>query len=328
MNLIFLGTPDFSVKSLENILKSRHRVLAVVTQPDKPAGRGGAVCFSPVKKCAAEHGVKILQFDKIRAPEAIAELKALNPDIMVTCAFGQILSREVLDVAPRGVINVHASLLPKYRGAAPIQWSIINGDKKTGVTIMQTEEGVDTGDIILSRETNILPDETAGELFEKLSVLGAELIVEALNEIEDGTATFTKQNNAVSSHVKMLKKQDGLLDFNNNSETLVNFIRGMNPWPCAFTFYKGKTLKVFKAMALTAGDFAFDEAVRLNSLSGSVVTADRKNGLTVKTKDGALRLCEIQTEGGKRMSDLDFLLGHAVKTGEILGENGQAKTAE
>ena len=321
MNLIFLGTPDFSVKALENILNSRHRVLAVVTQPDKPVGRGGAVCFSPVKKCALERGVKIFQFDKIRAPEAVAELKALNPDIMVTCAFGQILSREVLDVAPHGVINVHASLLPKYRGAAPIQWAVINGDKKTGVTIMQTEEGVDTGDIILSRETEIYPDETAGELFDRLSVLGAELIVEALNEIEDGRATFTKQNEAISSHVKMLKKQDGLLDFNKNSETLKNFVRGMNPWPCAFTFYKGKTLKVFKAQPLTAGNFAFDEAARLDFSSGSVVTADRKNGLTVKTAGGALRLCEIQTEGGKRMSDIDFLLGHVVKPGEILGKN-------
>ena len=321
MRIIFLSTPEFGIASLEKLIESpRHEVVAVVTQCDKPSGRGNHLKPSAIKEFALSKGLKVLTYEKI-SRDGIEDLKNLKPDIMITCAYGQILSQAIIDIPKYGIINVHASLLPKYRGAAPIQWSVINGDKKTGVTIMQTEEGVDTGDIILSRETEIYPDETAGELFDRLSVLGAELIVEALNEIEDGRATFTKQNEAISSHVKMLKKQDGLLDFNKNSETLKNFVRGMNPWPCAFTFYKGKTLKVFKAQPLTAGDFAFDEAARLDFSSGSVVTADRKNGLTVKTAGGALRLCEIQTEGGKRMSDIDFLLGHVVKPGEILGKN-------
>ena len=317
MKVIFLGTPDFSVPTLKAIINSRHQLLAVVTQPDKPSGRGEKMTCSPVKQVALENNIKVLQYDKIRL-QGVDDLKNLAPDIMVTCAFGQILSQEIIDIAPHGIINVHASLLPKYRGAAPIQWSILNGDKETGVTIMQTEAGIDTGDIISVEKTLIAPEETAGELFDRLSYIGAELLVKTLDAIEQGTATFTPQDHSSATHVKMLKKSDGMLDFGNNCETLVNFVRGMNPWPCAFTFLNGKMLKVYKAEKVGNIDIS-------KFTDGQVIFADDKNGLVVKCKDGALRLCIIQLEGKKRMNDTDFVIGQRINYAEkiILGEHDQ-----
>lgn len=317
MKVIFLGTPDFSVPTLKAIINSRHQLLAVVTQPDKPSGRGEKMTCSPVKQVALENNIKVLQYDKIRL-QGVDDLKNLAPDIMVTCAFGQILSQEIIDIAPHGIINVHASLLPKYRGAAPIQWSILNGDKETGVTIMQTEAGIDTGDIISVEKTLIAPEETAGELFDRLSYIGAELLVKTLDDIEQGTATFTPQNHSSATHVKMLKKSDGMLDFGNNCETLVNFVRGMNPWPCAFTFLNGKMLKVYKAEKVGNIDIS-------KFTDGQVIFDDNKNGLVVKCKDGALRLCIIQLEGKKRMNDTDFVIGQRINYAEkiILGEHDQ-----
>ncbi len=312
MKLVFLGTPDFSVPALKSLLNSKHEVLAVVTQPDKPVGRSGALCPSPVKKAALEAGVKVLQYEKIRL-EGIDDLKELNPDIMVTCAFGQILSEEVLNIPKYGVVNVHASLLPKYRGAAPIQWSVINGDEQTGVTIMQTEKGVDTGDMILVEKTPIYPEETAGELFERLSKIGAEAIVKALDLIESGSAKFEKQNEELATHVRMLKKEDGIIDFSLSSKKICDFVRGMNPWPCAFTRLGGKTLKVYKAVAVEQ-EFSADIPC------GSVLAADSKSGLIVKTADGGVRFVEVQLEGGKRMSDQAFLLGHKIEIGSVFGE--------
>lgn len=307
MKIIFLGTPDFSVPSLQALIDSTHEVLAVVTQPDKPAGRSGKLCFSPVKELALKYNIPVLQYKKIRF-EGVQDLKDLAPDIMVTCAFGQILSKEIIDIAPHGIINVHASLLPLYRGAAPIQWSVINGDKQTGITIMQTEEGIDTGDIIKVEKTDIGNEETSEELFERLSVLGANALIKALDDIESGKAVFIKQNDELATHVKMLKKEDGLLNFNQNSETLRNFIRGMNSWPSAYTFLNGKMFKVFKG-SIYSGDF--------NAPCGTVVLADNKNGLVVKTKDGALRLDVIQAEGGKKMTDTDYLIGHKIPVGTV-----------
>lgn len=307
MKIIFLGTPDFSVPSLQALIDSHHEVLAVVTQPDKPAGRSGKLCFSPVKELALKYNIPVLQYKKIRF-EGVRDLKDLAPDIMVTCAFGQILSKEIIDIAPHGIINVHASLLPLYRGAAPIQWSVINGDKQTGITIMQTEEGIDTGDIIKVEKTDIGNEETSEELFERLSVLGANALIKALDDIESGKAVFIKQNDELATHVKMLKKEDGLLNFNQNSETLRNFIRGMNSWPSAYTFLNGKLFKVFKG-SIYSGDF--------NAPCGTVVLADNKNGLVVKTKDGALRLDVIQAEGGKKMTDTDYLIGHKIPVGTV-----------
>ena len=199
MRVVFLGTPDFAVKALENLIASKHDVVAVVTQPDKPKGRSGKPVFSPVKEVAVNNSIPVLQYVKIRA-EGVGALKALNADIFVTCAYGQILSQEIIDIPPYGIINIHASLLPKYRGAAPIQWSIINGDEYTGVTIMRTEIGIDTGDMLLQKSLKIGKTETAGELFDRLSELGADMIVEALNVIEDGKAEFVPQNNDLTKY--------------------------------------------------------------------------------------------------------------------------------
>ena len=228
MRIVFLGTPDFAVKPLEAILNSHHEVLAVVTQPDKPVGRKGIITPCDVKVFAESKGVKTLSYNKIRL-EGVDDLKGLNPDIMVTCAYGQILSKEILDIAKHGVINIHASLLPKYRGSAPIQWAIINGETQTGVTIMQTDVGVDTGDIIKSVSLEISPTETAGELFDRLSILGAQTIVGVLDDIENGNITKIKQDESLATHVGMLKKEDGKLDFTKSTADLVNLIRGINP---------------------------------------------------------------------------------------------------
>lgn len=306
MKLVFLGTPDFAVPSLERIIASKHEILAVVTQPDKPVGRNNVLTPPPVKVCALKHGLKVLQYNKIRT-EGVEDLKNLAPDIMVTCAFGQILSQEIIDIAPRGIINVHASLLPKYRGAAPIQYSVINGDTETGVTIMQTEAGIDTGDILSVEKTPIDPDETAGELFERLSELGAKLIVETLDKIEAGKITPVKQDETKATHVKMLTRETGKIDWTKSAKDIKNLVRGTNPWPAAHTFLNGKTLKIFVVEALD-GDF--------DGQIGEVLRADKK--LVVKCGQGAVEILEIQSEGGKRMSATAFDAGRKILKGDIL----------
>ena len=304
MKVVFLGTPDFAVPSLEAISASKHTLLAVVTQPDKPVGRKAIITPSPVKECAEKLGVKVLQYSKIRL-EGVEDLKALSPDIMVTCAFGQILSKEILDIAPYGVVNVHASLLPKYRGAAPIQYALLNGDKETGVTIMQTEEGVDTGDIISAETVPIGDDETAGELFEKLSAIGAKLVVKTLDDIENGRICPVKQDEGKASHVKMIEKEDALIDWSKSASVIKNLVRGMNPWPVAYTFLRGKMLKIFSAKVVDG---------RSDAAAGVVVSADKK--FVVSCGEGALEIIELQLEGGKRMAAKDFLLGRRVDIGE------------
>lgn len=306
MKLVFLGTPDFAVPSLERIIASKHEILAVVTQPDKPVGRKNVLTPPPVKVCALKHGLKVLQYNKIRT-EGVGDLKNLAPDIMVTCAFGQILSQEIIDIAPRGIINVHASLLPKYRGAAPIQYSVINGDTETGVTIMQTEAGIDTGDILSVEKTPIYPDETAGELFERLSELGAKLIVETLDKIEAGKITPVNQDETKATHVKMLTRETGKIDWTKSAKDIKNLVRGTNPWPAAHTFLNGKTLKIFVVDALD-GDF--------DGQIGEVLRADKK--LVVKCGKGAVEILEIQSEGGKRMSATAFDAGRKILKGDIL----------
>ncbi len=308
MRLVFLGTPDFACQPLEAILKSKHEVLAVVTQPDKPVGRKAVITPCAVKVLAKSYGLKTLSYQKIRV-DGVEDLKALNPDIMVTCAYGQILSKEILNIAKHGIINIHASLLPKYRGAAPIQWSIINGDNTTGVTIMQTAEGVDTGDIIYAKEIEINKTETAGELFDRLSLLGAEMIVKVLDDIENGKATFTKQDESRATKVGMIKKQDGKIDFNKTSESIVNLIRGLNPWPIAFTNYENKTLKIFSA-----------ETSDLNGNSGEVLVSDVTSGLIIGTKDKSIKINELQLEGSKRMAVKEFLIGRKIPIGYKFGE--------
>lgn len=309
MKVIFLGTPSFAVPSLNALLKSSHQVFAVVTQPDKKVGRDQKVVFSPVKELALKSGVKVLQYDKIRL-EGVDDLESLNADIMVSCAYGQILSQRIIDIAPHGIINVHGSLLPKYRGAAPIQQAVIDGEAETGVTIMQTEAGIDTGDILSVVKTPIGKSETAGELFDRLAVLGAELLIQTLDKIERGEITPVKQDESKATHVSMIKKEDGLIDFSNSAQVIFNKIRGMNPWPIAFTSLNGKTLKIFKAEVVKSDNA--DGAI------GEVVFADKNQGVVVKCGKDFLKIIELQLEGGKRMQARDFVLGRKIAVGDIL----------
>ncbi|MGN0818959.1 MAG: methionyl-tRNA formyltransferase [Christensenellaceae bacterium] len=310
MKIVFFGTPDFAVETLQNLISSDHEVLAVVTQPDKPVGRFAELKPSPVKECAVKNNVKCLQYDKV-SKEGLEDLKELNADIFVTCAFGQILSQELIDIPEYGVINVHASLLPKYRGASPIQHAVLNGDSQTGVTIMQTDAGLDTGDVIISEKTDILENETSSELFERLSHLGAALLLVALDKIENKTATFTKQDNSLATYVKMIKKSDAVLDFTKNCKTLHNFVRGMLDWPCAFTYLNDKILKVFKI------SYKEENKVYPDDECGVVLSTDKT--VKVRCKDGYIEILSLQLEGSKRMDSASFILGRKIKIGDKLG---------
>ncbi len=304
MKIIFLGTPDFSSNVLQALIDSKHEVVGVVTQPDKPSGRGQKMIASPVKILAEKHNIPV--FQPVRISKECEPLKALNADIMITAAYGQILRQNVLDLTPKGVINVHASLLPKYRGSSPIQWCIVKGEKTTGVTIMQTDIGMDTGDMIYSKSIDIGPEETAGELFDRLSVLGCECLLTALDMIESGTATFTKQNNDEMSYYPMLNKDSGLIDFNQSAQDIVNLVRGFNPWPVAFVVLdqeQNLRLKVYKAKAISTSSTA---------PNGSVLSADAKNGLVIKCQDGAVLLETIQSAGTKVMTCYDYLRGRSI----------------
>ncbi len=305
MKLIFLGTPDFAVPSLKKIAESGHEIVAVVTQPDRPRNRG-VMTPSPVKETAIELGLKVLQYEKI-SREGIDDIKALNADIMVTCAFGQILSRELLAIPKYGVINEHASILPKYRGSSPIQWCVINGEKQTGVSIMKTAYEVDSGDILFVDKTDICENETAGELFDRLSLLAADSIVKALDLIESGKAEFVPQNHSEATFCKMLTKADGLIDWNKSALEIKNFVRGMNPWPCAFTNLNGVTYKIHKV-----------EVVDINA-GGKVgeIVACTKNEIIVKCGSGFINIQIIQAPNAKKMPVKDYLLGHKMQVGTV-----------
>lgn len=309
MRVIFLGTPDFALPSLEALIDSEHEVVCVVTQPDRVGNRNKLIP-PPVKEAAIKKGVKVLQYQKV-SKEGVAELESFKADIMVTCAFGQMLSQELLDLCPYGVINVHASLLPYYRGSSPIHWAVINGEKETGVTIMQTALEVDSGDIILQKKTEIYPDETTGELFNRLSVLGAEALLEALKMIQEGNAVYHKQDHSLATHVRMLKKEDGEIDFNISAYKLHDFVRGMNPWPGAYTYLGKDMLKVHR---LSVANYVGEPAQVLYA---------GKEGLIVGCGGGSVRLEEIQPSGGKRMKDTDYLLGHKITVGTVLGERDE-----
>lgn len=310
MKVIYLGTPDFAVPALESIINSdNHSVVAVVTQPDRPVGRKNTITPPPVKVTAEKYGIPVYQFEKIRT-EGVEILRSIDADIMVTCAYGQILSQEIIDICKFGIINVHASLLPAYRGAAPIQFAVINGEKKTGVTIMQTEAGLDTGDIIEQYETEIRKGETAGELAERLSKLGAEKICEVLSEIENGNVTRTKQDDSKAFVVKTIKKENALIDFSKSGEEIEHFVLGMNPSPVAFTYLRGKKLKIYRAAAVYAVS---------DGKIGEVIQADKR--LIVKTGNGDIEITELQEEGGKKMDARSFLLGRKIAAGDVLGES-------
>lgn len=308
MKVVFMGTPDFAVGTLEAIIEAGHEVLLVVTQPDKPKGRSGALQFTPVKECAVAHGIEVFQPTKIRLEENVEFLRNYDADIFVVAAFGQILPKSILDMPKHGCINVHASLLPKYRGAAPIQWAVINGDPVTGVTIQQMDIGVDTGDIIVTKELAIAADETGGGLFDKLAVVGAEACLEAMEQIANGTATRTPQNHEEATHVSMISKEFGVIDWNKPAVEIERLIRGLNPWPSAYTKLDGKTFKIWKASVL---------AENTDQKPGTVVVVE-KNALKVQTGEGVLSLLEVQIEGKKRMDAGSFLRGYAVEVGTEL----------
>lgn len=310
MKVIFMGTPDFAVGTLEEIIKAGHEVVLVVTQPDKPRGRSGALQFPPVKECALAHGIEVFQPKKVREEENVEFLRKYQADIIVVAAFGQLLPKSILDMPKYGCINVHASLLPKYRGAAPIQWSILNGDAVTGVTIMQMDVGMDTGDMIEKCEVAISPEETGGGLFDKLAKVGAKLCVETMIKIENGTAVRTPQNHDEATHVSMIGKDLGNIDWNQSAAEIERLVRGLNPWPSAFTKLDGKTFKIWKAAVCTENS---DQA------PGCIVNVE-KGSMDVQTGEGILSLLEVQLEGKKRMDADAFLRGYKVEAGVCLGQ--------
>lgn len=317
MRIVFMGTPDFSVGTLEALIEAGHEIALVVTQPDKQQGRGKAFKAPPVKECALAHGLAVYQPKRVREPECVAYLKSFAPDMIVVVAFGQILSREILELPKYCCVNVHASLLPKYRGAAPIQWAVIQGERVTGVTTMRMDEGIDTGDMIDTIEVPLAEDETGGSLFDKLARAGAELCVETLASIEAGTAVYTPQDHGAATHTGMIKKQLGQMDFSKRAMELERLVRGLNPWPSAYTFCKGKALKIWKSRVVE--EAAQPEHILPKNWETGAVHLAGKNRLLVKCKEGWLELLEVQLEGKKRMDVASFLRGYPLEDGDCLG---------
>ncbi len=309
MKIVFMGTPDFAVPSLDILVKNGYEVEAVVTQPDKPKGRGNKLTPPPVKEYALNNNIAVLQPEKVKTGAFAQELRGIAPDLLVTVAYGRILPQEVLDIPPFGCINVHGSLLPKYRGAAPIQWSVINGDKITGITTMYTDIGMDTGDMLLKREVEIGPNETAGELHDKLSIIGAEVLLETLKELEKGTLVRTPQPAEQASYVTMISKETGLIEWTKTMEEIHNLVRGIDPWPGAYTFYKGERIRVWKTEHTD---------VEKTSKPGEILEV-KKEGILVGTGKGNIMLKEIQFDSGKRLKVEQYLAGHSIEKGELLG---------
>lgn len=298
MRIVFMGTPDFAVPSLKALLEAGHEVAAVYTQPDKPKGRGHKLLPPPVKELAMEHNIPVYQPVTLRKPEAIEELRALQPELIVVAAYGKILPVDALNIPPRGCINVHGSLLPKYRGAAPIQWAVLNGDKVTGVTIQQMGEGVDTGDMLSKAETEIGPDETSGELFDRLMILGAELLIDTIEKLD--TIVPEPQDHTQATHASMISKEMGVIDWTKSAQSVHDQVRGLNPWPAAFCTVDGKRMKIFRTQIVTAKG----EPGTVTSLNGE---------MTVYCGENAVQLTEIQSENGKRMRGSDYLRGHPLQ---------------
>lgn len=309
MRVVFMGTPDFAAGILKAVIGAGHEVVLAVTQPDKPKGRGGAVQSSPVKECAVSRGIEVYQPKRVREAECVEFIRKREPEIILVAAFGQILSEEILQMPKYGCINVHASLLPKYRGAAPIQWAVINGERVSGVTIMRMDAGIDTGDMIEKAEVELSPQETGGSLFDKLEKLGADLLIRTMEKIENGTAVYTKQEESKATHVGMIKKELGLISWEKPAAELERLIRGLNPWPSAFTKINGKTLKIWQARPEAGGDV---------SKAGEVAVVNKKE-LKIHTGEGVLSLLEVQLEGKKRMDIEAFLRGYKVTADMKLG---------
>lgn len=308
MKIIFMGTPDFAVGTLEALIDAGHDIVLAVTQPDKPKGRGGKMQYTPVKEVALAHDIPVYQPRKIREAECVEKLKSYQADVCLVVAFGQILPKEILEMTPYGCINVHASLLPKYRGAAPIQWAVIDGEKISGVTTMQMDEGLDTGDIILKTEVPLDKKETGGSLFDKLASEGASLCVKTLKALEDKTATWTPQGDTTTSYAKMLNKDLGNIDWNKSALSIERLIRGLNPWPSAYTDWQGKTMKIWEA-EVDAKNSAYEP--------GTIIGVE-KDGFLVQTGEGSLKIKSLQIPGKKRMEAAAFLLGYQVNVGDLL----------
>ena len=307
-----MGTPDFAVHTLKAIHGAGHEIALVVTQPDRPKGRSRAMQMSDVKKCALKLGLEVFQPEKIRAENAVERLRECGSELIVVAAFGQILTREILDLPGYGCINVHASLLPGLRGASPIQTAILEGCKETGVTIQQMGEGLDTGDIISQKSIPIEPGDTGGSLFDKLARLGAELLVETIDDIASGRAVMLPQDESLASYARKIDKAMGLIDWNKSAEETERLVRALNPWPSAYTYIDGRMLKIWRA----------DTGEGSDAPPGTLIAVD-KDQVTVSCKEGSLILREVQLEGKKRMSVHDFLLGYELKQGTVIkGKDG------
>ena len=309
MRILFMGTPDFSVPTLESLLDSEHEIIGVVTQPDKPKGRGKHIVLPPVKVVALEKGIPVYQPSKVKDPDFMDRMKALEPDLAVVVAFGQILPKAFLDLPKYGCINIHASLLPKYRGAGPIQWAIIHGEARTGVTTMYMDVGLDTGDMLLKQTVEIEPNETGGSLHDKLSVIGGPLVIKTIEALMEERLVGEPQNNELSTYAPMLSKEMGNIDWHQTANKIERLIRGLNPWPSAYTYYEGKLLKIWES-----------EVVLCNTVdmpAGSICEI-RDDGFVVKCKEEGLLIKSLQLQGKKRMSTPDFLRGHSVRIGQEL----------
>ena len=307
MRVVFMGTPDFAVPVLEALTESKHEVVAVVTQPDKRKGRGKEMQYTPVKTAALNHGIEVYQPAKVKDEEFQNVLRDINADVIVVVAFGQILPPSIIHMPKYGCINVHASLLPKYRGAAPIQWAVIDGEKETGITTMQMDEGLDTGDMMLKEVVHVDEKETGGSLHDKLAACGGKIILETLQKVEDGTVTYTKQDDSKSNYAKMLDKNLGKIDFTKKAVEIERLIRGLNPWPSAYTKLNGKTLKIWDADVLEGE----------NETPGKIVNIT-KDQIWISTGEGILAVNELQLEGKKRMNTEDFLRGYKMENA-VLG---------
>lgn len=306
MRIVFMGTPEFAVGSLK-VLLEKHEVVGVFTQPDKPVGRKQILTPPPVKLAAESAGIPVFQPNSVKTPEALELLKKLEPEIIVVVAYGKILPPEILHLPPLGCVNVHASLLPRHRGASPIQWCLVCGDKKTGVTTMKMDEGMDTGDMLIKSELKILPEETAGELHDRLAVLGAETLIKTLDGLEDGRIRAVPQPEDGVTYAPIIKKEMALIDFKRNADAIVNTVRGFNPWPVAYLYFEGKRVKVYKARVV--------EAV---GRPGEVLKSD--TGLIVACKEQAVEFLEVQPEGSKKMPASAMLRGRPIPVGTMLGD--------
>ena len=309
MRILFFGTPSFAIPSLEALIKGEDKIIGVVTQPDRPKGRGRRPSPPPIKLLAEGHNLPIYQPRVAKEKEFIDLIRNLEPDLIVVVAYGQILPKEILDIPPLGAIGVHPSLLPKYRGAAPINWAIINGERITGVTIFRLCEKLDSGDIILQRAIEILPGETAGGLSDRLAKFGADLLLEAIKDMKEGRIHLVKQDEGLASYAPCLKKEDGLIDWERSAKEIANLICGLDPWPTAYTYLNGELLKLFKAKVASLDKVAEP---------GTILEIESK-GMKVATRDGAVLIEEIQRAGKKRLKVSEFVKGHPISPGKKLG---------